>query len=429
MAASFCAAGQTKIDSTDVPTSYYLYNAAGYKVGKDSVTIRIYDVIGADLDTYQMSLIIPRTRQTYRFITMDSLSGFVPDDAARLQGQPGSYYLNRANHTGTLDTSSISGLGEFTEDRLNSKIEVSGGTKDYNDATGVLTLTFTGGGGGGGGLTEEQIRDLVGGLIRQGSGITVVNSDTGDSLLIKADPEAINSSIQRNILGKQYGCALPNGNALTFQGFQISTTGTATGNSISSSTPYRAQHKYEYLVTTASTTAVAGVRGGYDQFREGTDSYNGGFEYAISWGPATGVATSTARAFAGVRNSPSAPTDVDPSTLTEIAGMGYDATDANIQVMYNDASGTCTKVDLGSGFPVPTADRTDYYTFYLSIASNGGTYYWKVVDESDGTTSTGSFNTNKPVNSSYLRPFAYTSAGGTSSVIGIGIFGIWFQIP
>ena len=428
MAASFCAAGQTKIDSTDVTTSYYLYNAAGYKVGKDSVTIRIYDVIGADLDTYQMSLIIPRTRQTYRFITMDSLSGFVPDDAARLQGQPGSYYLNRANHTGTLDTSSISGLGEFTEDRLNSKIEVSGGTKDYNDATGILTLTFTGGGGGGG-LTEEQIRDLVGGLIRQGSGVTVINSDTGDSLLIKADPEAITSSIQRNILGKQYGCALPNGNALTFQGFQISTTGTATGNSISSSTPYRAQHKYEYLVTTASTTAVAGVRGGYDQFREGTDAYNGGFEYAISWGPATGVATSTARAFAGVRNSPSAPTDVNPSTLTEIAGMGYDDTDANIQVMYNDASGTCTKVDLGSGFPVPTADRTDFYTFYLSIASNGGTYYWKVVDESDGTTSTGSFNTNKPVNSSYLRPFAYTSAGGTSSVIGIGIFGIWFQIP
>lgn len=417
-----------RIDSTWSSKRIYHTNHIGYRIGTDSIRTKDVRATLDGGDTFYQRFDSLVSRTVYRFITMDSLSGFVPDDAARLQGQPGSYYLNRANHTGTLDTSSISGLGEFTEDRLNSKIEVSGGTKDYNDATGILTLTFTGGGGGGG-LTEEQIRDLVGGLIRQGSGVTVINSDTGDSLLIKADPNAITSSIQRNILGKAYGCALPNGNALTFQGFQISTTGTATGNSISSSTPYRAQHKYEYLVTTASTTAVAGVRGGYDQFREGTDAHNGGFEYAISWGPATGVATSTARAFAGVRNSPSAPTDVNPSTLTEIAGMGYDGTDANIQVMYNDASGTCTKVDLGSGFPVPTADRTDFYTFYLSIASNGGTYYWKVVDESDGTTSTGSFNTNKPVNSSYLRPFAYTSAGGTSSVIGIGIFGIWFQIP
>lgn len=33
-----------------------------------------------------------------------------------------------------------------------------------------------------------------------------------------------------------------------------------------------------------------------------------------------------------------APTDVQPSTILNIIGMGWDAADANIQIMHNDGS-------------------------------------------------------------------------------------------
>ena len=79
------------------------------------------------------------------------------------------------------------------------------------------------------------------------------------------------------------------------------------------------------------------------------------------WGPATGVTNASHRAFAGMRNTIAAPTDVDPSTLTNICGMGYDAADTNIQFMHNDGAGRATKIDLGAAFPKPNADRTAVY--------------------------------------------------------------------
>jgi hypothetical protein len=42
-------------------------------------------------------------------------------------------------------------------------------------------------------------------------------------------------------------------------------------------------------------------------------------------------------------------------TLLNCIGIGSDALDTNLQIFHNDATGTATKIDLGSNFP---ANRT-----------------------------------------------------------------------
>lgn len=64
-------------------------------------------------------------------------------------------------------------------------------TITYDDAAGTLSLTASGGGGGGGGdLTQEQVEDMVGNLVVQGSGISVNYDDANNVLTISLTGES-----------------------------------------------------------------------------------------------------------------------------------------------------------------------------------------------------------------------------------------------
>ncbi len=213
-------------------------------------------------------------------------------------------------------------------------------------------------------------------------------------------------------------------NALTVLGGAAPTAvGTATAASIATTNLVNYTPRLEYLVTTAATTAVAGFRGTNTQVTVGGPAAGlGGFQFTGRWGPATGVATTTNRAFFGLANVVPAPTDVEPSTAVSAVFMGWDAADTNIQMMTNDASGTCTKVDLGASFPVPVTDRTALYE--LALYSPKGTTQsvaWLVTDLVSGATASGTITTDLPATGTLLAPRAWMSVGGTSSVIGLGL--------
>jgi len=122
----------------------------------------------------------------------------------------------------------------------------------------------------------------------------------------------------------------------------------------------------------------------------------------------------------GLANSTVAPTDVQPSTLVSMVGMGWDAADTNIQIMCNDNAGTATKIDLGSNFPVPTVDRSNAYDLRLLVLPNSTNIYYKVVNIVNDAVASGLLTTNVPGAGSLLGPRGWMSVGGTSSVIGIG---------
>ncbi|HRE27332.1 MAG TPA: hypothetical protein PK954_11910, partial [Anaerolineales bacterium] len=171
-----------------------------------------------------------------------------------------------------------------------------------------------------------------------------------------------------------------------------------------------------------------GFRSAAAQFAIGaaTDG-DGGFHYVCRWGPATGVSTATMRAFVGMANTTAAPTDVEPSTITNIIGMGWDAADANVQIMHR-GTGAVTKINLGASFPVPTADRTAVYE--LALFSQPGTTQvvnYEVTDLVSGAVATGTITTNLPTTSTLLAPRGWMSVGGTSSVIGIALMGLYIE--
>lgn len=212
-----------------------------------------------------------------------------------------------------------------------------------------------------------------------------------------------------------------NGTGITNFGAQAFTVvGTATAHNTAITNAYTQAKKIEWLVTTASTSAVVSFRHSAALWWRGNAAGVGGFYYKCDFGPATGVATATNRTFFGLRNSISAASDVEPSTLVDCIGVGWDAADANIQIFSNDNAGTCSKIDLGASFPVPTVDRTKFYRIVFYCEPNGSEINYEFREFLTSNVANGVISSNIPGNTVYLTPFGYCSVGGTSSVIGMG---------
>jgi hypothetical protein len=352
-----------------------------------------------------------------------------------------------ASDTGTdatlpLVTSAAAGLAPAS----------GGGTANFLRADG--TWAAPGGGGSPGGLSGEiQFNnagafagaadvEIEGGQLRlpaiatpatpAAGGLKLFGRDVAGRLLPAVmGPSGLDTSLQPYLARNKIAYALPTGNATTINtmGIVLNSTGTATSKNWASTSRYTKMRGIEYLVTTAATTAAVGFRGGAAQFSVGSNAVgDGGFHLVCRWGPATGVATTTSRAFVGMHTATGAPTDVESSSRTNIVGMGWDAADANIQFMHNDGSGTATKIDLGAGFPVPTVDRAHVYE--IAMFSPPGTVQsvtYEVTNLVTGAVATGIVTTDLPTTTTALNPYSAMSVGGTSSVIGICLFSLYVE--
>ncbi len=195
-------------------------------------------------------------------------------------------------------------------------------------------------------------------------------------------------------------------------------TGTATAAAWAATSIYTQARKVEFLVTVAAATAVAGFREAAALYTIGsTIAGIGGFQSYMSAAPATGGALASGRFFLGLSNSVAAPTDVEPSTIPNIVGIGWDSADLAVQVMHRGA-GAVTKIS--TGMLVPTVDRNDIYE--LSMSSPAGTTQSVVVNlrnAATGATFNTTITTNLPTTSTPLARRGWASVGGVSSVVGV----------
>jgi hypothetical protein len=159
----------------------------------------------------------------------------------------------------------------------------------------------------------------------------------------------------------------------------------------------------------------------------GQNSWEGGFLGVMHGGPSTGVTNASHRFFLGLHDT-GVPSDVNPSTLTRMCGIGYDSGDTQLQFMHNDAAGTATKIALGASFPKPTADLTDFYRLRL-FAPPGTTreLRYEVTNLVSRAVVTGVATTDLPLTTDLLTLKGWVSAGGVSAVAGIAIGAIAFQ--
>lgn len=211
------------------------------------------------------------------------------------------------------------------------------------------------------------------------------------------------------------------GTTTSLVGWATGSVGTATTANIASGSVRGRTQRIEYLQGTASTTATANFR--HTSLRwsvGGASSWEGGFRYSAIWGTATGASVATHRGRCGLWSTGAAASDSEPSAQVDWVGMAWDAADTNVQFMHNDSTGTCTKIDLGSSFPVPSTDRGD--TYKLEMYSPPGptqAVYYSVTRLESGAVATGVVTTNLPSTSTILTHQCVMSVGGTSSIIGI----------
>ncbi|MDZ4086049.1 MAG: DUF2793 domain-containing protein [Tabrizicola sp.] len=348
--------------------------------------------------------------------------------------------------TGLLDTFSSAAKGLAPAS--------GGGTTNFLRADGTWAAPAGGGGGSPGGSSGEiQFNsagsfagaadvEIEGGQLRLPAITTPTAPAAGGVKLFGRDvagrvlpaiigPSGLDTSLQPFFGRNKMGLFVPagNGGADTQMGLVISATGTATSENVATTNLHNYMRRRSWRITTASTTAVAGIRGGALQFSVGGPSAGlGGFHLVWRWGPATGVTNASHRAFVGMRNSTAAPTDVNPSTQTNICGMGYDSADTNVQFMYNDGTGTATKVDLGAGFAKPNADLTSVYE--LAMFARPGTTQsltYEVTNLVSGAVATGTVTTDLPTTTTLINPYSYMSVGGVSSVIGFATMSLYIE--
>lgn len=363
--------------------------------------------------------------------------------AGTLKGNNGGALGDPIDLTATQVTAM---LGNFT-DLLKGLVPPSGGgTTNFLRADGVWAAPAGGGGSSPGGVSGEiQFNnagafggaadvEIEGGQLRlpaiaapaapAAGGLKLYGKSLAGAVSPTWMPvSGVELPVQVFIGRKSIGAfiAAGNGGVDTQWALPVTAGGTATAENVANTSVWNSLRARSWRITAAATTAIAYLRANALQWTLGGNAAGrGGFFMSWIWGPATGVATATNRALVGMRASVGNPTDVEPSTLLNIVGMGWDAADTNVQMMHNDGSGTATKIDLGASFPVPTVDLTQVYELYLfSPPGTTQSVGYEVRNVNTGAVATGTITTNIPSTTTLLAPVGSLSVGGTSSVVGI----------
>lgn len=108
-------------------------------------------------------------------------------------------------------------------------------------------------------------------------------------------------------------------------------------------------------------------------------------------------------------------TTQNPSALLNCIFLGNDSADTNMQIMYNDGAGTCSKIDLGANFP--STNITAMYELVLFCRPNGDSVTYRVTRLETGDTAVGTLTTNLPAKATLLYPHLYANNGGTAAAV------------
>jgi hypothetical protein len=279
-----------------------------------------------------------------------------------------------------------------------------------------------GGGGGGGSLEVEESGVLV------EADVTTINF-TGSGVSVSSPSAGV---VEVEISGGGGGGSLPDSFAeipSTWDAFWLAVAGNSSGTSVGIASPtfvgtagsmtptstsiFTATPHIPYSTGAAATNAIASVRHSFDIV-----SRAHGFRFSTTFGIDFGAETASHRLFVGLRTLSSVASDVEPSTIVNGFGIGYDSADTQFQLIHNDGSGTATKTALGASFAKPTASRDAIWRLDLWGSSDTSVINYRFKNIGTGATSTGTITTDIPAASVGLNCNSYISAGGTSTRVG-----------
>lgn len=189
-------------------------------------------------------------------------------------------------------------------------------------------------------------------------------SVAGRQMLTMMGPSGMDVNLQPGFARNKIGLWLPPGNATTVPGVfgmsALTATGTATARNVATTNMATRMRRLGY-VSAATAAAFAGVRHPSAQYTVGAGGSPslGGFTFIERFFVSDAATVSGARMFVGMTSSVAAPTNVEPSTLTNSIGVGQLSSSTNLQIVYGGSSAQ-TPIDLGANFPANTLSADVY---------------------------------------------------------------------
>ena len=232
---------------------------------------------------------------------------------------------------------------------------------------------------------------------------------------------------------QKVGTVLPSGNSstvITATGMlAVTATGTATARNAATTNKFTRVRRIGY-VSAATAGSVAGARQTSAQWTVGNGSGDGGFFFACIFGVSDAAILAAGRTFVGLSTNAGAPTDVEPSTLTNCIGVGSNSADTNLKMFYG-GSAAQTPIDLGANFPSDTTNTDLYRLCLFSSPSENGIIYYEVTRLNTGNVATGTISgtvgTQVPANTTFLTYQVWRSNGGNATAVGIDLSQIYIE--
>lgn len=208
----------------------------------------------------------------------------------------------------------------------------------------------------------------------------------------------------------------------------LTALGTATARNVTTTNLFTRSRRLGY-VSAATAGNFAGNHISGAQYTIGDGTSLGGFHHVIRFGVSDAAAVSGARMFVGLRNVSTTPTNVEPNTLTNVAGVAKLSTSNNLQIVYG-GSAAQTAIDLGANFPANTLSA-DAYELSLFAPVNSQVIHYRVErlntgDVASGTLS-GAVGTAIPAASTFLGHTAWRCNNATALAVGIDISSIYIE--
>lgn len=253
-----------------------------------------------------------------------------------------------------------------------------------------------------------------------------VKSIAGRPMLAQLGPSGLSTAFQP-FLGRnkvalvQAASGVANWTAI---GVTVSTDGTATQRAPASTNMCTSLRRLG-VVSASTGGSAAGIRVAQLGWWLGNGSGLGGFTFVARFNVSDAALVATANMFVGFRATTAAVTDVDPSTLTNIIGVGCTSGDTALQ-LYCAGSVAQPRTSLGASFPINTTN-TDVYELMLFAAPNATQVQYVVNRLNTGDTASGTLTTNLPANTQFLAPAMWRSNGGTASAVGIDIGSLYIE--
>jgi hypothetical protein len=228
----------------------------------------------------------------------------------------------------------------------------------------------------------------------------------------------------RDSARRRYVEWFPNVNTTTLnaQGLTTTITGTATAAALSNVSMF-AQSPRLIFTSTATVGSSAGVNGAQLIVWRGSSADRGGFYLLMRFGWEAPQAQG--RCFAGLRGSTAAIGNVNPSTLTDIIGVGFDSGQTTMRMLFNDASGAASAVDLGADFP--SNQGHDFYELMLAAEPGASDVRWRVERLNSGHIATGVINPDLPAAGTFLTPHLWGNNGTTAAAVQIALHTMYLE--